>query len=486
MNVGEQKTFLGQPRGLVTLFFTELWERFSFYGMRAILLYYIITQVESGGLGMDRSIGLAIVSIYSSMVYLSSIFGGFLSDRVFGAWRTVLIGGFLIMCGHICLALPFAQMGLFTAITLIVLGTGMLKPNVSEMVGSLYSLHDTRRDAGFSIFVFGINFGAFIAPIVVGAVTKIYNFHIGFLLAAIGMLIGLLIYWFDSPKNLSKTNYYATDPLQPEDIRPLIIKIVYGMVAIILVIILMHLYNALNVKMIILMLSIIAIMVPIIYFTMMLTSRKTTPAERSRVRAFIPLFLAAVLFWSIEEQGAAVLALIARDQVHLHGLINNPTWFQALNPMFILLYTPIFAYLWMRLGQRQPKTPTKFAIGLLFAGLSFLIMALPGLLYGTHQNFEPIWLIISWAVVEIAELLISPVGLSATTKLAPLAFRSQMMSMWFLSDAMASAINAQIVQYYTRDNQVMYFIIGGIIAMFGGIILLLLAKKISKAMLGVE
>lgn len=486
MDTRVQKSFLGQPRGLATLFFTELWERFSYYGMRAILLYYIITQAEHGGLGMTHSLGLAIVSIYSSMVYLSSIFGGFLSDRILGAWRTVLIGGFLIMCGHIALALPFGIPALFVSIALIVMGTGMLKPNVSEMVGSLYSLNDVRRDAGFSIFVFGINFGAFIAPLIVGAVAKAYSFHIGFFLAAIGMAIGLLVYWFDSQRNLSKTMFYPTDPLQPEDIKPLIAKVSYGTVATILVIILMQLYGVLNLKMIILMLSLIAVAVPIVYFTMMLTSRKTNQEERSRVRAFIPLFLAAVLFWSIEEQGAAALALFARDQVRLNGLINNPTWFQALNPMFIMLYTPVFTFLWIRLGKHQPKTPTKFGIGLLFAGISFLIMALPATIYGTHQQFSPLWLIASWAIVEVAELLISPVGLSATTKLAPLAFRSQMMSMWFLSDATASAINAQIVQYYSIDNQVTYFAVTGSIAIIGGLILLISVKKISKAMLGVD
>ncbi|MCM0598272.1 peptide MFS transporter [Periweissella fabalis] len=485
MQIKQQKSFLGQPRGLSTLFFTELWERFSYYGMRAILLYYIIAKISDGGLGMNHSIGLAIVSIYSSMVYLSSILGGFLSDRILGAWRTVFIGGILIMFGHIVLALPFGQPALFVSIALIVMGTGMLKPNVSEMVGSLYSLNDPRRDAGFSIFIFGINFGAFIAPLLVGQVAKTFNYHIGFLLAAIGMFVGLIVFRIDSRKNLSKATYYPTDPLQPEDIRPLIFKSTYGIVAVILVIILMSLYDSLNLKSIILLLSVLAVMVPVIYFIKMLTSRKTTREERSRVRAYIPLFLAAMLFWSIEEQGAAVLALFAHDQVQLPGWLNA-TWFQSLNPMFIMLYTPIFALLWIKLGKRQPKTPTKFGIGLLFAGASFLVMALPGLLFGTSNLFSPIWLIMSWALVEVAELLISPVGLSATTKLAPRAFRSQMMSMWFLSDAAASAINAQIVQYYAINTEVQYFSLVGGITIIAGLLLLTQIKKISNAMVGID
>ncbi|CAH0419012.1 Di-/tripeptide transporter [Periweissella ghanensis] len=485
MEMKQQTTFLGQPRGLGTLFFTELWERFSYYGMRAILLYYIIAKVSAGGLGMNHSMGLAIVSIYSSMVYLSSIFGGFLSDRILGAWRTVFIGGVLIMFGHITLALPFGRPALFVSIALIVMGTGMLKPNVSEMVGSLYSLNDTRRDAGFSIFVFGINFGAFIAPLLVGQAAKMFNYHIGFLLAAIGMFIGLIVFHTASRKSLSKATYYPTDPIQPEDIRPLIFKSIYGLTAIILIIILMYLYDALDLKAIILLLSILAVMVPIVYFVTMLTSRKTTHEERSRVRAYIPLFLAAMLFWSIEEQGAAILALFAHDQVRL-PIWLNAAWFQSLNPMFIMLYTPIFAILWVKLGQRQPKTPTKFGIGLLFAGISFLVMALPGFLFGINGLFSPWWLILSWALVEIAELLISPVGLSATTKLAPRAFRSQMMSMWFLSDATASAINAQIVQFYTINTEVRYFTVVGSITLLAGLLLLTQVKKISNAMVGID
>lgn len=486
MNNLKKRTFFGHPRGLATLFFTEMWERFSYYGMRAILLYYIISSVKNGGLGMNHSLGLAIVSIYSSMVYLSSILGGFISDRLIGAWKTVFVGGLLIMAGHIALALPFGSLVFYISIVLIVLGTGMLKPNISEMVGSLYSTNDVRRDAGFSIFVFGINFGAFIAPVLVGQAAKLYNYHVGFLLAACGMAIGLIIYLIDSKKNVSKEMYYPTDPLQPEDVKPLIAKLVYGLIAFVLIVILMHLYDSLNLKTIILMLSLLAVFVPIIYFIMMLTSRKTSRKEKSRVKAFIPLFIAAVIFWVIEEQGAAVLALFAKEQTNLSGFIDNPAWFQSLNPMFIMLYTPLFAYMWVKLGKKQPKTPTKFGIGLLFAGASFLLMALPALIFGINQHFSPFWLIGSWGIVEVAELLIYPVGLSATTKLAPMAFKSQMMSMWFLSDATASAINSQIVQYYSINNQVFYFTTIGGIAIIGGICLLMLTKKINSDMQGID
>lgn len=187
-------TFLGHPRGLSTLFFTEMWERFSYYGMRAILLYYMYYEVSAGGLGFSKPLALSIMSIYGSLVYLSSVIGGFVSDRIWGSRRTVFVGGILIMLGHIVLATPFGKLALFISIALIVIGTGLLKPNVSEMVGGLYKQDDPRRDTGFNIFVFGINAGAFIAPIVVGYLGQKVNFHLGFSLAAIGMLIGLIQY----------------------------------------------------------------------------------------------------------------------------------------------------------------------------------------------------------------------------------------------------------------------------------------------------
>lgn len=194
------KTFFGHPKGLSTLFFTEMWERFSYYGMKAILLYYMYYSVSQGGLGMNKTTAASIVAVYGSLVYLSSVIGGFVSDRLLGSRKTVLYGGVLIMLGHIALSLPFGKSALFVAIVFIIFGTGLLKPNISEMVGSLYDKQDARRDAGFSIFVFGINFGAFIAPIIVGYFGQEVNFHLGFSLAAVGMFFGLVKYIYDGKK----------------------------------------------------------------------------------------------------------------------------------------------------------------------------------------------------------------------------------------------------------------------------------------------
>ena len=482
------RSFFGQPRGLRTLFFTEMWERFSYYGMRALLIFYMYYSVAKGGLGFDQGTAASIMSIYSALVYVSSVLGGFLSDRVWGSRKTVFIGGVLIMLGHIVLSIPAGVSTLFISIALIVIGTGLLKPNVSDMVGQLYTAEDTRRDAGFSIFVFGINLGSLVAPILVGRIGLGVNFHLGFSLAAIGMFFGLLQYYFDGKKNLSTASLYPTDPLEPGDLSKVIRRTLIGIVGLGLVLLLMQLMNALNLNNIITLISVLVILTPVVYFTLMLTSEKTNAKERSRVRAYIPLFIAAALFWAIEEQGSAVLALFAADRTSLNllGWHLAASDFQILNPLFIMLYTTPFVLLWTKWGKKQPSSPAKFAVGLVFAGVSYLIMAMPGFFFGTSGKVSPLWLVGSWAVVEIAEMLISPIGLSVTTKLAPKAFASQMMSMWFLTDAAGSALNAQIVRFYSSETEVPYFATIGIVSVVLGIILFMMVPMIKKAMQGIR
>ncbi|MCM8610238.1 MULTISPECIES: peptide MFS transporter [Lactiplantibacillus] len=482
------RSFFGQPRGLRTLFFTEMWERFSYYGMRALLIYYMYYSVAKGGLGFDQVTAASIMSIYSALVYVSSVLGGFLSDRVWGSRKTVFIGGVFIMLGHIVLSTPFGVGALFVSIALIVIGTGLLKPNVSDMVGQLYTAEDTHRDAGFSIFVFGINLGSLVAPILVGRIGLSVNFHLGFSLAAIGMFFGLLQYYFDGKKNLSTASLYPTDPLEPGDMKKITTRTTLGVIGIALILLLMWLMHALTLDNVISLISILVILTPIVYFILMLTSEKTNATERSRVRAYIPLFIAAALFWAIEEQGSAVLALFAANRVNLNiGIFHlAASDFQMLNPLFIMIYTTPFVWLWTKWGKKQPSSPAKFAVGLVFAGASYLIMAMPGALFGTAGKVSPLWLVASWAVVEIAEMLISPIGLSVTTKLAPKAFASQMMSMWFLTDSVGSAVNAQIVRFYSTKTEVPYFAIIGIVSVLLGIVLFTMVPMIKRSMQGVR
>lgn len=488
--------FFGQPRGLSTLFFTEMWERFSYYGMRAILLFYMYYAVTKGGLGMDQTTAASVMSIYGSLVYLSSVGGGWLSDRVWGPRRTVFIGGVLIMLGHIVLALPMGIGALYVSIALIVAGTGLLKPNVSDMVGGLYSEDDRRRDAGFSMFVFGINLGSAIAPWAVPWASEgfglhlfgdHFNFHAGFSLAAVGMFLGLLQYYYGGRKYLPPTGLEPTDPIKKKDLNKIMGRVGLGVLALVIVIAIMAMVGQLNIDNIITLITILAIAIPVYYFVLMLRSPKVSKVERSRVWAYIPLFIAAAIFWGIEESGSVVLALFAeqRTVLHIGGWHFAAANFQTLNPVFIMILTPFFVWLWEN-WKNQPSAPSKFAAGLVFAGLSYVWMALPGTLYGTSGRVSPFWLVGSWFIVEIAEMLISPIGLSVTTKLAPKAFKSQMMSMWFLADATGQAVNSQIVKYYSSATEVPYFLAIGVVSVFVGIVMFFFSKKIHSLMAGVN
>ena len=480
----KEKKFFGQPIGLSTLFMTEMWERFSYYGMRAILLYYMWHLIAVGDLNITRSVAASVMAIYASMVYLSGSLGGYVADRMIGSRKAVFIGGVFIMLGHIVLALPLGSSALFGSIILIIIGTGLLKPNVSSLVGSLYTPQDRRRDAGFSIFVFGINLGSFIAPLLVGWTQKNFGFHLAFGLAAIGMFFGLIQYYFGGKKNLKTNGISPTDPLQPEEIRPLIVKVVLALVALGLVVTLMVLMGWNDIADFINLLTIVAVAIPVMYFVQMLTSRKVSKQERSRVLAYLPLFFGAVLFWALEEQGSVVLATFAQTRV-IHSWIPA-AWFQSLNPFFIMLYTPFFATLWSRWKKNAPSAPLKFAIGLIFAGASFLLLSIPGALWGTSGRVSPLWLLGSWALIIIGEMLISPVGLSVTTKLAPRAYTVQMMSLWFLSSAVGSALNAQFVGLYSPQTEVRYFFIFGLIAVILGIIMMFLVRMIIRLMDGIK
>lgn len=483
-----QKGFFGHPKGLFTLFFTEFWERFSYYGMRAILLYYLYTEVSKGGLGLEETTAMSIYAIYGSLVYMSGIIGGWVADRLFGTSRTVFYGGILIMIGHILLALPAGLPAFFASMAFIVIGTGFLKPNVSNVVGDLYAPDDNRRDSGFSIFYMGINLGAFLAPIVVAALSEEYNYHAGFAAAAIGMFIGLIVFVVTKKKNLGLAGMHVPNPLLPEERKKTFTIIGTGAVVIAASLGILIAIDWMTIDRFTMLVSIIAIIIPIAYFTVMYRSPKTDDDERSRLIAYIPLFIASVMFWSIQEQGASLLGLFAdkRTDLSFLGYEIPPALFQSLNPIFIIIFAPIFAWLWTKLGNRQPSTAKKFSLALFFAGLSFLVMMMPVMLNGTEALVNPMWLVLSFFLVVLGELCLSPVGLSATTKLAPKAFAAQTMSLWFLSSAAAQAINAQVVKFYNEDTEMVYFGAIGGVSIVLGLVLLFLAPTIQRFMKGVR
>ncbi|MFD2830404.1 peptide MFS transporter [Corticicoccus populi] len=468
-----QKGFFGHPKGLFTLFFTEFWERFSYYGMRAILIYYMYYALKDGGLGLDRETAASIMAVYGSLVYMSGIIGGWIADRLLGMKKTVFYGGLFIMAGHIALSFPGGVTALFASMGLIVIGTGLLKPNVSNMVGDLYSDKDIRMDSGFSIFYMGINLGSLIAPLIVGTLGQKYNFHLGFGVAALGMLIGLIIFLLTRKKYLGLAGSYVPNPLSVDERKSVFLKFGISILVIAGVGAVLISNGILTIDRFIMMISILGIIIPVIYFSVMYFSKKTTKTEQKNLLAYIPLFIAAMMFWAIQEQGSIILAQYADERTRLSfaGFSLQSSWFQSFNPLFIVLLAPVFAALWMKLGHRQPSTNKKFSFGLMFAGLSFLIMIIPAVYAGPDTLVSPIWLVLSFLIVVIGELCLSPVGLAATTKMAPAAFSAQTMGLWFLSNASAQAINAQIVKFYSPETEILYFgIIGGFAVLLGVIL----------------
>lgn len=483
-----QKGFFGHPRAMFTLFNMELWERFSYYGMKALVIYYMYYEVSQGGLGISKELASSIMAVYGSLVFLTGIIGGWVADRLLGNRHTLVWGAFTIMFGHIALSVPGGVVPLFIGMLLIILGSGLMKPNISNVVGELYSPTSEKRDAAFSLFYMAVNIGALVSPPIVGTVGRNVNFHLGFGLAAIGMALGLIVYILTSRKFIGEAGKEIKNPLQTEEKRIMLKRVSLGIVSFLILVLIAYLTDNLTVDMFVNFISFLGILIPTWYFVVMMNSKKTTKVERSRVVAYIPLFIGAMMFWIIQEQGAIIMARFAdeRTQLDFLGLSIDPSWFQSVNPVFIVAFSPIFAAIWTKLGNRQPTTPHKFTIGIFLAGLSFLLMTLPGFLYGTDGLVSPFWLVGYFFLVTTGELFLSPVGLSATTKLAPKAFAAQTMSVWGLANAAGQGINAQITPLYGANTEVPYFGIIGVASIVVALILMLISPKISSYMRGLR
>ncbi len=459
--VGRERGFFGHPFGLFTLFTTELWERFSYYGMRAILFYFLTDTLANDGLALDDATGAALVAVYGSAVYLVTVVGGWVADRLIGARRSVLWGGVVIAAGHVSLAVP-AHWTAYLGIVLVALGTGLLKPNVSSMVGELYRRDDPRRDSGFSIFYMGINIGSFSAPFLVEVARGIGGYHAGFSVAAVGMGLALVAFVLGR-RVLHGAGDAVPNPLTPAD-RPQVLRMVAWLaLAVLAATGLAWLVAGAGggpLDVVIDALSYLAFAAPVAMFLVMFRSPKVNAAERSRLRAYIPLFVAAMLFWMIFEQASNTLSQYARDHTDLEvlGTTISPVLYQSVNPAAIILLAPVFAWLWVRLGDRPP-TAVKFALGLTLAALSFVFLAGASAVAGEGRS--PWWvLVVVYVVQTLGELCLSPVGLAATTLLAPKAFRGQAMALWFLAPAAGQAITAQLITVTEGVSRTAFF--GGI------------------------
>lgn len=492
VNSVPQTGFFGHPRGLGILFFVEFWERFSYYGMRAILVYYMYDKIINGGLGMEQTTAASIASMYGALIFMTGIVGGWLADRVIGSRRALMYGAVLIMAGHIAMSLPFGVPAFLASMFLIIVGSGLMKPNISNVVGGLYHKSDDRMDAGFVIFYMSVNMGALASPFIVGALQKNYNYHTGFLAAAIGMALALITYIIFQRRSLGLVGLEPSHPLTADEKVKYTKVITISVIALIAVFVITYMTGGLTFGTFSILVTVLGVVLPIIYFRMMYISRDVTSTEKNRLLAYIPLFIAGVMFWSIQEQGANVLSIFAKEktQLDLNQLFGidftiPAAWFQSINPFFIVLLAPFISSLWSKLGKYNPSTPLKFALGLFFAGISFLVMIIPAMTSGS-ELYNPLWLVLSFLLCVIGELCLSPTGSSVSVKLAPEAFSSQMLSLWFLTNASAQAINAQLVKLVEPMGYTNYFAFIGGLALFLFVILLLLNKWVTRKMEGIH
>ena len=479
-----QRSFFGQPRMLANLFSVEMWERFSFYGMQGIVLLYMYFQTTDGGLGIDPVVAAGIVGAYGGSVYLFSIVGGWVADRLLGSERTMFVSAVMIMVGHVALALIPGVVGLGIGLICIAVGSGGLKATITNLVGALYGTDDPRRDAGFSIFYMGINIGGLIGPLLTGLAQQHYGFHLGFGLAALGMAIGLVQYTIGR-RRLPGRVHHVPNPLPRKD-YPKWLAIVIGAVLVIVLAVLLGLLTAHNLANVVVTVTIIA---AVTLFAILLTSKRVTRDERSRVVSFIPMFIGSAAFWALFQQQFTVITIYS--DTRLDRAVTLPfagdwtmpiSWVQSFNPFFIIVLAPVFATLWTKLGSRQPVTPTKFGLGIALMGSAFLLF-LP---MASVTSVPVLWIALIMLVATCGELLLSPVGLSLSTKLAPQAYPVLMVALFYLSVALGTALSGSLARFYSAEHEVAYFGVLGAVTIGIGVVLLLLSKRITALMRGVH
>ena len=435
--------WFGHPRGLSTLFFTEMWERFSYYGMRALLVLFMTDLVAGGGLGMTDVTATAIYGLYTFAVYAVALPGGWIADRLVGQRRAVLYGGIVIAAGHFTLAIPTIT-AFYLGLLLIVLGTGLLKPNISAIVADLYPEGGARRDAGFSIYYMGINIGAFAGPIICGFLGEGINWHLGFSAAGVGMVLGVAQYVWGW-RYLGDAGELRH---QEQDDRARAVQGLVGGIGVVvaLMLVLGSLQVAGLVSLSILSVaqgtSVIITLVVVVYFAYVFLAGGLDKDERRRVAMIPVLFVAAAVFWSGFEQAGSSMNLFAERLTDrtLLGWEAPATWLQSINPLFIIICAPLFGWLWLWLGTRNPSIPLKFTYGLVQLGLGFLVLAWGATFVSDGSGVSPMWLVVTYFFHTTGELCLSPVGLSSITKLSPKRLVGQMMGIWFMAAALGNLL----------------------------------------------
>ena len=507
----DTKTIFGHPRGLATLFFTEMFERFSYYGMRALLFLYMAAPLVDGGLELDDQTSGAIYGLYVMGVYILALPGGWLADRLFGLKKSVWYGGIIITLGHFTMAVPgllevigMNQAGVttdvdlipfFLGLILIAIGTGLLKPNISSIVGTLYPENESaKRDAGFSIFASGINIGAFLAPLITSPLGQQVNWHLGFATAGFFMLLGLIQYRLtdqylvgvgDAPE------YREAEEVARKNKLVNALKAISGAVVLLLVLAFMRVIpvDAIAISNVS---GGLIITVALLFLGYVIFFGGIDKDEQKKVVVIGIVFIFSAVFWSGFEQAGSTLNLFAERFTDLDfgGFEIASGVLQSVNPMFIIIFAPVFGAMWVWLAKKnlEPSSPIKFAMGLILLGIGFLVMFFASKIAANGDLAAPTWLIFTYMFHTFGELSLSPVGLSLTTKLAPKKFYSQMMGMWFMSVSLGNLIagrvggeisgeSAQAIQQMPDQYMTIVYITVG-----AGVVLLLFAKPIRKLM----
>ena len=465
----------GHPRGLTTLFFTEMWERFSYYGMRALLILYMTAEVTSGGLGFDKKTAAGIYGAYTGSIWLMSLPGGWIADNVLGARNSVLVGGIIIALGHYSMAVPTIYT-FFIGLVLIVLGTGLLKPNASAIVGELYSPEDQRRDAGFSIFYMGINIGASTAPLVCSFLGEKIDWHLGFGAAGVGMTLGVIQYVLGR----ERLAHVGAPPRQTssETRRKIAIGASFMIATSAAVGVLFFGPEIVVENNVWIMVGALAVFLGWLFLVFL------KPEEKKPVAVIVILFLFSIVFWACYEQAGSSFNLFARDFTNrfVFGREFPAGWYQAVPAVSVVILAPVFAWLWLKMGDRQPSSPSKFSLGLLFVGLGASLLAIASLFTAGGAKVGPWWLVGVYVLHTIGEVCLYPVGLSTTTKLAPQRLAGLMMGIYFLSISFGDFVAGKAASYFQGGALVGLFGKLAVASIIAALVLLALTPFIKKLM----
>ncbi len=481
-------TFFGHPRGLATLFFTEMWERFTYYGMRAVLVLFLVAAISTGGFGIDDRTATAIYGLYTAGAYLAALPGGWIADRLIGAQRAVLAGGTAIALGNVMLAASSSPRAFYLGLVVIVIGVGLLKPNVSAIVADLYPEGGARLDSGFTIFYIGINVGGFLGPLVTGWAQIYFGIRGGFAAASFFMAVGVVQFYL-TRRHLGSAG--AQVPAGAATSRLwLHLWVAAGLFVLLLAAFSLGWIRADAVELA-QAATYLIIAMAVLYFMYYFIGAGLTREERRRGVVLVVLFLGCVLFFTGYEQAGSSMNLFAdRYTERALSSINFviPTeWFQSLNSAFIFIFAPFFAWAWIALARRNlnPSAPAKFALGVILMGSGFLVMAAAAAIVASGSKVLPYWLITTYLLHTFGELCLSPVGLSYYTKLTPKRFVGQMMGMWFLALSLGNLLAGLIAGRFDTGNvaampgqymDIVYYSVGL------GAVLLILSRPVKKLM----